>query len=356
MAITTEDRRARGQRARRQAAARGRRCSAAWTIRRTSLTLSVTSSVRRPRGRCCRPARPSGEPAHEPRPVGRAEQHDREVPDLAGLAQRRGLEQLVERAEPAGEDDERARVADEHHLAREEVVEARGRCRRSGSRTARAAARCRGRSTVAPASRAPRLPASMIPGPPPVMIEKPARAEHGGGLARLRVHRVVARRAGRAEDRDRLPMCESAANPAAAPRWIRRVRASSSSWETIAAVSASSSSSSADVGGARVRPAILLLVRGGPAVAVHGHSRVLRAQPRRSARRGRRSRRRSARRPPRRARRAARRRAPAPPARPRTPPRRTAWPRRGEPRRVAPDAVGRGEEQRRGEDAAGDRY
>jgi hypothetical protein len=45
------------------------------------------------------------------------------VPDLAGLAQRGGLEQLVERAEAAGEDHERARVADEHDLAREEVVE-----------------------------------------------------------------------------------------------------------------------------------------------------------------------------------------------------------------------------------------
>ena len=101
-----------------------------------------------------------------------------------------------------------------------------------------------------PASRAPRLPASMIPGPPPVMIEKPARAEHRGGLARLRVHRVVARRARRAEDRDRLAdVRELARSRPAAPPGSAAARAASSSWETIAGVSASSSSSSDDVGG-----------------------------------------------------------------------------------------------------------
>ena len=58
-----------------------------------------------------------------PRPVVAAHQHDREVTHLAGLDQAERLEQLVERAEAAGEDDEAAGVADEHHLAREEVVE-----------------------------------------------------------------------------------------------------------------------------------------------------------------------------------------------------------------------------------------
>src|SRR5215212_3855706 len=71
---------------------------------------------------------------------------------------------------------------------------------------------------VAPDSRAPRLPASMIPGPPPVMIETPR------------------------------PTCASASKPVCSSSWMRLVRAPSSNWETIAAVSASSSSSSADVG------------------------------------------------------------------------------------------------------------
>jgi len=46
------------------------------------------------------------------------------VPDgLPGLGQGQQLEELVEGAEAAREDDERLRVADEHQLAREEVVE-----------------------------------------------------------------------------------------------------------------------------------------------------------------------------------------------------------------------------------------
>ena len=53
-----------------------------------------------------------------------ADEHQREAADLARLDQRQRLEQLVERAEAAREDDERRRVAHEHHLAREEVVEA----------------------------------------------------------------------------------------------------------------------------------------------------------------------------------------------------------------------------------------
>src|SRR5215208_7038870 len=63
------------------------------------------------------------QPVHQPAPVARADEHDREVADLLRLAQGGRLEQLVHRAEAAREDHEAARVADEHDLAREEVVE-----------------------------------------------------------------------------------------------------------------------------------------------------------------------------------------------------------------------------------------
>ena len=90
------------------------------------------------------------EPVDQPAPVARVEEHDREVADLLGLAQRRGLERLVERPEPAREDDEPARVADEHDLPREEVVEGQRRRRRTRSATARAGARCRARPRSPP--------------------------------------------------------------------------------------------------------------------------------------------------------------------------------------------------------------
>ena len=108
-----------------QAAARGRRCSAACTIAQDLGDAVGDDQALRVRGRRCCPCcdHRLEQPVDEAGPVGRAEQHDREVADLARLAQRRGLEQLVERAEAAREDDERARVAHEHHLAREEVVE-----------------------------------------------------------------------------------------------------------------------------------------------------------------------------------------------------------------------------------------
>src|SRR5690606_15736938 len=63
------------------------------------------------------------DPVHQAAPVVRAEQHHREVRDLAGLDQGEGLEQLIERAEPAGQGDEALRVLEEHGLAGEEVPE-----------------------------------------------------------------------------------------------------------------------------------------------------------------------------------------------------------------------------------------
>ena len=116
------------QGARRQAAARGRRCSAACDDpQHLGDAVGHEQALDVVGGDVALAPRPaSRSQSTRPCPVRRAEQHDREVADLAGLAQRRRLEQLVERAEAAGEDDERARVAHEHHLAREEVVEVRG--------------------------------------------------------------------------------------------------------------------------------------------------------------------------------------------------------------------------------------
>ena len=65
----------------------------------------------------------AADPVEQARPVRRADQHDREVADLAGLDERERLEQLVERPEPAGQDDEAVGVLHEHRLAREEVAE-----------------------------------------------------------------------------------------------------------------------------------------------------------------------------------------------------------------------------------------
>ncbi len=62
-------------------------------------------------------------PIEESGPVRAADEDHREVPDLARLDERQRLEQLVERPESAGQDDEPVRVLDEHHLAREEVAE-----------------------------------------------------------------------------------------------------------------------------------------------------------------------------------------------------------------------------------------
>ena len=121
--------------------------------------------------------------------------------DLVRLDQRERLEQLVERAEAAGEDHEAARVAHEHHLAREEVVELEAEVQ-YGFRPCSKGSSMFSPIDGAPASRAPRLAASMSPGPPPVMIAS-RLAEQARGLARGRVLRVVALNARRAEERHR---------------------------------------------------------------------------------------------------------------------------------------------------------
>ena len=55
-------------------------------------------------------------------PVGVPDQNNRKIGDLARLNQRERLEQLVERAKPAGQRDERVRVLEQQHLADEEVA------------------------------------------------------------------------------------------------------------------------------------------------------------------------------------------------------------------------------------------
>ena len=62
-------------------------------------------------------------PVEESLPVRGPEKDDREVLDLAGLCEGQRLEELIEGAQAAGEDDESTRVLDEHVLAHEEVAE-----------------------------------------------------------------------------------------------------------------------------------------------------------------------------------------------------------------------------------------
>ena len=93
-------------------------------ISQASSTSSVTRrSLRSARPMLSAPATVFPQPVEEPVPVVGAEEDDGEVLDLAGLDERHGLEQLVERAEAAREDDEALGVLDEHRLAHEEVAE-----------------------------------------------------------------------------------------------------------------------------------------------------------------------------------------------------------------------------------------
>ena len=62
-----------------------------------------------PRRRLAAATQRVADPVEQARPVRRPDQHDREVADLAGLDERQRLEQLVERPEAAGQDDERRR-------------------------------------------------------------------------------------------------------------------------------------------------------------------------------------------------------------------------------------------------------
>ncbi len=63
------------------------------------------------------------DPGEQPGPVLAANQDDREFRNLSGLHQGERLEQLVQGAEPARQDDECLRVLDEDRLAHEEIPE-----------------------------------------------------------------------------------------------------------------------------------------------------------------------------------------------------------------------------------------
>src|SRR2546430_162365 len=69
------------------------------------------------------PGDPIAQPVGHPLPVRPPEQDHRKMAHLAGLDQRQRLEQLVHRAETAGEHDERRRVLHKHRLAHEEIPE-----------------------------------------------------------------------------------------------------------------------------------------------------------------------------------------------------------------------------------------
>jgi hypothetical protein len=86
----------------------------------------------------------------------------------------------------------------------------------------------------------------MIPGPPPVMIEKPASPS---SLATSRARAYSGWSGGvRAEPKidTALPMCERAANPSRSSSSMRSIRAASVRYVSMSSDSASSSSSSSD--------------------------------------------------------------------------------------------------------------
>ena len=133
------------------------------------------------------------------RPVGAAHEDDREVLDLAGLDEGQRLEQLVERAEAAGQDHERvARTSRTSSCAR----------RSSGTRSPRStyglsACSC-GSSMLQPierppASWQPRLAASMTPGPAAGDDGEAGLGQQPPQLARQLVDWIALGRARRAE-------------------------------------------------------------------------------------------------------------------------------------------------------------
>ena len=163
-------------------------------------------------------------PVQQPGPVRPADQDDRELPHLAGLDQRQRLEQLVERAETAGQDDEAVGVLHEHDLAGEEVAELDAEVDVGVRSPARAAARCCSRPTGPrpPGSRG--WPPPSCPGPPPVMTANPASASRRP-IARASSY-VGSPGAVRAEPKTVIagPTWASASNPSTNSERIRSVR------------------------------------------------------------------------------------------------------------------------------------
>src|ERR1044071_4096130 len=123
------------------------------------------------------------DPLEHPGPVLLAEEYDGEVPNLSRLYERERLEEFVERAVAAGEDDEGVAVLDEHGLAHEEVFEGQR------ARLVRVRLLLEGEFDVAADGDAARL-------------ERAAVRETRRGLLRARVVGVCGGRARGAEDRD----------------------------------------------------------------------------------------------------------------------------------------------------------
>src|SRR5256886_15397091 len=115
------------------------------------------------------------QPLHETGPVLRSGQDHGEVAHLPGLNQRERLEQLVHRPVSSRVHEEPGQVLDEHRLADEEVTEVDGAfdvgVEPLLERQLDVATDGQAVSLLAP-----RFAASMIPGPPPVMIGNPSCA------------------------------------------------------------------------------------------------------------------------------------------------------------------------------------
>ena len=162
---------------------------------------------------------------------------------IFGLLERERLEQLVERAEAAGEDDESVRVADEHDLAREEVVERQAR----GPGTSLGAC-SKGSSMFRPTERAAGVARAAVGGlhdPGPAAGDDREARRQPSRAARLRPGVVGWRgRARRAEERDRRAHARrSASKPHASSPPMRSTRSASVRVDDRARSAPSSSSS-----------------------------------------------------------------------------------------------------------------
>src|SRR6516165_297122 len=101
-------------------------------------------------------------------PEFRAHRHHREALELLALNQRQRLKRLIQRAQTARHDDERARVLHKHDLPHKKWSISMNRSRYGFALCSMGRMMLHPRLTP-PASFAPRLAASIMPGPPPVI-------------------------------------------------------------------------------------------------------------------------------------------------------------------------------------------
>ena len=121
--------------------------------------------------------RAAAHPVEQRRPVRLAEQHDGEVEDLAGLDQRQRLEQLVGRAEAAGEDDRSPPPPSRTSSCARRSGRRRGRGRGTSFIPCSCGSSIPKPTESPPPSWQPRFAASITPGPPPVTTAQPASAK-----------------------------------------------------------------------------------------------------------------------------------------------------------------------------------